>query len=126
MSSGAASVAEFPADPDAPTTWEALAAEVARIPHGRVLVIVHQRQDARELCRLLPGDTFHLSALMCGAHRRDVLDRITAALQGDGPCRVVSTPLIEAGVDVDFPVVYRALGGVDAMAQAAGRCNRNG
>jgi CRISPR-associated endonuclease/helicase Cas3 len=117
-------VAEFPDDPGAPTTWEALAAEVVR--HPRVLAIVHRRQDARDLCRLLPEDTLHLSALMCAAHRREVLDRITRALEGDGPCRVVSTNLVEAGVDVDFPVVYRALGGVDAMAQAAGRCNRNG
>jgi CRISPR-associated endonuclease/helicase Cas3 len=118
--------AEFPDDPNVPTTWEALAAEIDSRRHEQVLVIVHRRQDARDLCRLLPAGTFHLSALMCAAHRREVLDQIVRALDKGEPCRVVSTTLIEAGVDVDFPVVYRALGGVDAMAQAAGRCNRNG
>jgi len=109
---------------EAPTTWEGLADEVER--HDRVLVIVQRRDDARDLCRLLPPSTFHLSALMCAAHRREVLARVAAALRAGNGCRVVSTTLVEAGVDLDFPVVYRALGGVDALAQAAGRCNREG
>jgi CRISPR-associated endonuclease/helicase Cas3 len=109
---------------DAPTTWEELAAELKG--HDRMLVIVQRRDDARDLCRLLPSDTFHLSALMCAAHRRQELARITAAMDNRKTCRVISTTLVEAGVDLDFPVVYRALGGVDALAQAAGRCNREG
>lgn len=107
-----------------PITWEALAAEAGALK--QVLVIVHLRKDARDLCRLMPEGTFHLSAFMCAEHRRDVLARIRLALAEGRPCRVVSTTLVEAGVDLDFPVVYRALGGADAMAQAAGRCNRSG
>jgi CRISPR-associated endonuclease/helicase Cas3 len=117
-------VASFPGDA-APTSWQDLAGRIGR--HERVLAIVHRRDDARDLCRLLPEGTFHLSALMCAAHRREVLARIAEVMEdADLPCRVVSTTLVEAGVDLDFPVVFRALGGVDAMAQAAGRCNREG
>jgi len=105
-------------------SWEDLAAEVKG--HDQVLVIVQRRDDARDLCRLMPPGTFHLSALMCAAHRREVLARIAEAIKSKRTCRVVSTTLVEAGVDLDFPVVYRALGGVDALAQAAGRCNREG
>jgi len=117
-------VAEFP-PVDSPTTWEDLAERVAK--DDRALVIVQRRDDAHDLCRLLPEGTFHLSALMCAAHRRESLAEITRILkEPNEPCRVVATTLVEAGVDLDFPVVYRDLGGVDAMAQAAGRCNREG
>ena len=67
-----------------------------------------------------------MSALMCPAHRTEVLNRIRAALANGDPCRVVSTQLVEAGVDIDFPVVFRSIAGVDSIAQAAGRCNREG
>lgn len=108
-----------------PISWNELAREVEG--HERVLVVVHRRQDARELAQLLPDEgLFHLSALLCAAHRQTRLDDIRECLTKPGPCRVVSTQLIEAGVDVDFPVVYRALAGLDSVAQAAGRCNREG
>jgi CRISPR-associated endonuclease/helicase Cas3 len=106
-------------------TWEDLASEVEAEP--RVLAIVHKRDDARTLARLLPPNTLHLSALMCAAHRSRVLSRIRRMLRWTkGDVRVVSTQLVEAGVDLDFPVVYRAFGGFDSVAQAAGRCNREG
>jgi CRISPR-associated endonuclease/helicase Cas3 len=111
------------------TSWPNLAAELA--PRSQVLCIMHQRRDARELTAevdKLLGDesTVHLSAAMCAAHRSTVLERIRSQLGNGGTCRVVSTQLVEAGVDLDFPVVYRALGGIDSMVQAAGRANREG
>ncbi len=96
--------------------------------HEQVLCIVNTRRHARELFESLGNaeGTFHLSAAMCPEHRSAILDRIRVALARGDPCRVISTQLVEAGVDVDFPVVYRSLAGLDAIAQAAGRCNRNG
>lgn len=96
------------------------------------LVILNTRKDAMELARLLPREnTLHLSAAMCGAHRAQVIGEIRARLSRhatgeESNLYVVSTQLIEAGVDVDFPVVWRALAGLDSIAQAAGRCNREG
>ncbi len=115
---------------DAPAmTWPQLAARMAE--HQQVLAVVHKRDDARNLARELQGvapdePVWHLSALMCAAHRSEVLAEIKETLARGAACRVVSTQLVEAGVDVDFPVVYRALGGLDSIVQAAGRCNREG
>ncbi|MDS4029183.1 MAG: CRISPR-associated endonuclease Cas3'' [Candidatus Contendobacter sp.] len=115
----------LPEDLHAPTPWEALAAELAA--HPRALCIVDRRDDARLLHGLLPTGTVHLSGLMCGQHRSDVIENIKHRLKdADTPLQVVSTQLVEAGVDLDFPVVYRALAGLDSIAQAAGRCNREG
>lgn len=115
----------WPSDPCAPVAWPDLGRDLCE--HERVLAIVHRRKDAQELCDLLPEEgRFHLSALMCPMHRAAVLRAVQNALGGNGPCRVVSTQLIEAGVDIDFPVVYRALAGLDSIVQAAGRCNREG
>ncbi|ADE15049.1 CRISPR-associated helicase Cas3 [Nitrosococcus halophilus Nc 4] len=106
------------------TAWEELAEEL----HGydSVLCIVDRRDDCRTLHRLMPRGTLHLSGLMCGQHRSEVIAEIKQRLKAGEPVRVVSTQLVEAGVDVDFPVVYRALAGLDSIAQAAGRCNREG
>ena len=94
----------------------------------QVLCIVNNRLHARTLYQGLedmPG-SYHLTTLMCAAHRSKVLASVRAALRDGKPCRLVSTSLIEAGVDVDFPLVYRAEAGLDSIAQAAGRCNREG
>ncbi len=114
----------LPDDLNAGTDWQTIANEVTG--HDSVLVIVNTRRQARELHALLPPGTIHLSALMCGEHRSDVIAGIKQKLNNGEPMRVVSTQLVEAGVDLDFPVVYRALAGLDSIAQAAGRCNREG
>jgi CRISPR-associated endonuclease/helicase Cas3 len=74
----------------------------------------------------MPKTTLHLSANMCGEHRSDCIEKIKTALKKEEPIRVVSTQLVEAGVDIDFPIVFRAMAGFDSIAQAAGRCNREG
>ena len=114
----------LPADLRAPISWEALAADLEA--HPRALCIVDRRDDARLLHGLLPAGTVHLSGLMCGQHRAEAIAAIKQRLAAGEPLRVVSTQLVEAGVDLDFPVVYRALAGLDSIAQAAGRCNREG
>lgn len=99
----------------------------ALVERHQALCIVNTRGHAAELYERLRGSgTYHLSARMYPAHRSQKLAQIRSALESGEPCRVVATQLIEAGVDVDFPVVYRALAGVDSIAQAAGRCNREG
>jgi len=115
---------EMPDDFQQRRSWEELTGEIAG--HESALVIVNTRNDARELFRLMPEGTIHLSALMCGEHRSRVIADIKQRLQEGKPTRVVSTQLVEAGVDLDFPVVYRAMAGLDSIAQAAGRCNREG
>jgi CRISPR-associated endonuclease/helicase Cas3 len=116
--------AELPADFATSCTWESISDELRQ--YESVLCIVNSRNDCRELHGLMPRDTIHLSALMCGQHRSQVIAEIKQRLKDGIPTRVVSTQLVEAGVDMDFPVVYRALAGLDAVAQAAGRCNREG
>lgn len=93
----------------------------------QVLCVVNTRKEAQALYALLPEDgSYHLSTLMYPAHRQQVLSTIRQRLKAGLPCRVVSTSLIEAGVDVDFPHVYREQAGLDSILQAAGRCNREG
>lgn len=96
--------------------------------HRQVLAIVDTRNAAEMLARELgdESDCIHLSARMCAAHRRLVIEDVRRRLREDESCRLVSTQLIEAGVDVDFPVVFKTLAGLDSIAQAAGRCNREG
>jgi len=92
----------------------------------QILCIVNTRKQAQELYQGIADLTgsFHLSTYMCAVHRKLVLAKIRFALKQGKPCRVVSTSLIEAGVDVDFPCVMRSDAGLDSIAQAAGRCNR--
>jgi CRISPR-associated endonuclease/helicase Cas3 len=96
--------------------------------HDQVLCIVDTRNQARDLSAMLGSDAahLHLSLNMCAKHRSAKLETIRQRLKDGLPCRVIATSLIEAGVDVDFPCVFRAETGLDQLAQAAGRCNRNG
>ncbi len=110
------------------TTHEEIAARIAQ--HPRALCIVNSRKDAKIIYEHLPeGDLkFHLSRMMCSAHIRKVIDKIKVALTSDASTKiwVIATQLIEAGVDIDFPVVFRQEAGLDSILQAAGRCNREG
>lgn len=95
--------------------------------HEQVLCILDNKRQARDVFDLMQGgDAFHLSTLMYPVHRKRVIKEIQARLKDGRPCRVVATSLVEAGVDLDFPVVYRSLSGADSIVQAAGRCNREG
>ncbi len=105
--------------------WEELAGQLQG--QSQVLCVVNRRKTAQTVFHKLTGEgNFHLSTLMCPAHRKAVLTEIRRRLDEGLPCRVVSTSLIEAGVDVDFPAVYREEAGLDSVLQAAGRCNREG
>ncbi|MFW8628439.1 CRISPR-associated helicase Cas3' [Deinococcus sp. ME38] len=107
-------------------TWNELADELRTLP--QVLCIVNTRQHAEDLFKALGNgeENIHLSTNMCPRHRKRELATVRARLAARQPCRVISTQLIEAGVDVDFPSVYRAMGPLEAIVQAAGRCNREG
>ena len=98
--------------------------------HKRVLCIVNTRRDAKEIYERLPqeGITLHLSKMMCPDHISETIERVKTTLKDNKNeiIRVVSTQLIEAGVDIDFPVVFRQEAGLDSILQAAGRCNREG
>jgi CRISPR-associated endonuclease/helicase Cas3 len=107
-----------------PVTWAELAAELRN--ERQALAIVDRRADAEELARLTGEPCIHLSARMCPAHRLETIAQVKDLLIRGERCVVVSTQLVEAGVDLDFPVVYRAFAGAGSMAQAAGRCNREG
>ena len=114
---------------DQRTTWSELAAELALYP--QVLCVVNLKRHARELFTALNAvesetSAFHLSASMCPAHRQAKLAEVRRRLLASEPCCLISTQLIEAGVDVDFPRVYRAMGPLDSIIQTAGRCNREG
>ncbi|WP_406034453.1 CRISPR-associated endonuclease Cas3'', partial [Treponema saccharophilum] len=106
------------------TDWQTVADKLCEFE--QVLCIVQTRKDCRELHRLMPAGTIHLSALMCAEERSDVIAEIKERLRDGKTCRVISTQLVECGVDIDFPVVFRAIAGLDSVAQSAGRCNREG
>lgn len=114
--------------PEQPMGWDELAELFAA--KEQALCIVNLKRHALMLHETLRNmnvtDVFHLSTSMCPAHRKAVLDCVRHRLDHGEPCRLVSTQCIEAGVDVDFPFVYRSLAPLEAITQAAGRCNRKG
>ena len=106
-------------------TWEELGKTLNE--QRQVLCIVNSRKNANQIFQMLEGEgIFHLSTLMYPEHRRRILSEIRERLKAGEVCKVVSTSLIEAGVDVDFPAVFREEAGLDSILQAAGRCNREG
>ena len=113
---------------NAGSSYDEIAERLSR--HNKVLCIVNTRNDAREIFERLPkeGLTIHLSRMMCPRHVSKAIQEIKQALidNSETVVRVVATQLIEAGVDIDFPVVYRQEAGLDSILQAAGRCNREG
>lgn len=98
------------------------------LSNKQALCIVNVRKQAQSLFKKLPEGEgyYHLSALMCPKHRAAVLEEVKVRLRNKQRCIVIATSLLEAGVDIDFPVVYREVAGIDSLAQAAGRCNREG
>jgi CRISPR-associated helicase Cas3/CRISPR-associated endonuclease Cas3-HD len=106
--------------------WSELAGRLRDIPQA--LVVCNLKRHALTLLKELDGEdgVFHLSTNLCAEHRRAVLRTVRARLQAGESCRLISTQCVEAGVDVDFPTVYRAFAPLEAIAQAAGRCNREG
>ncbi len=108
-----------------PNQWTEVAAWI-RKEHS-TLAIVNIKRHAMELLDALDDpDVIHLSTLLCGAHRNEVLEEIRRRFAAGEPCRVVSTQVVEAGVDLDFGTVFRAEAPLDSIIQAAGRCNREG
>ena len=112
-----------------PITWDGLSEQIFKFKQA--LIIVNTKKDALELYNKLKyqvkyDDVYHLSTSMCSKHRQDILSEVKEKLQKNKSVFLVSTQLIEAGVDIDFPAVFRAIASLDRIIQAAGRCNREG
>ncbi len=113
---------------DTPLAWSEVAETMAE--GKQALAIVNTKKDAMSLLDALETqgakNLLHLSTYLCGAHRMSVIKQVKERLANKQPCLLVSTQVVEAGVDLDFPLVLRALGPLDSIIQAAGRCNREG
>jgi CRISPR-associated endonuclease/helicase Cas3 len=111
---------------DAPWSWADVADDLRA--HRQAMAILNTKDDAAAVLDELPDDpsVLHLSTRLCGAHRRRVLAEVRRRLNEGEPIRLVATQVVEAGVDLSFPRVLRALGPLDSIVQAAGRCNREG
>lgn len=106
------------------TTLETIAENASRCKNA--LIVVNTKKTAAELYSLVQGEKYHLSANMTPAHRSRVIEVVRKKLENGEPITVVSTSLVEAGVDLDFNTVFRQLSGLDSILQAGGRCNREG
>jgi CRISPR-associated endonuclease/helicase Cas3 len=117
---------EYDVQVDAPWTWTDVAKDLRA--HRQAMAILNTKDDAAAVLDQLPDNpsVLHLSTRLCGAHRRRVLAEVRRRLKEDEPIRLVATQVVEAGVDLSFPRVLRALGPLDSLVQAAGRCNREG
>ncbi|MDJ0687762.1 MAG: CRISPR-associated helicase Cas3' [Xenococcaceae cyanobacterium MO_188.B32] len=121
--------------PETAWSWQDLAEDIKQRQASQVLIILNTRKDALNALDATANANetntdylFHLSTLLCGQHRREVLEQVRDRLnpKNHRPCILISTQVVEAGVDLDFPLVYRAIAPLDRIVQAAGRCNREG
>ncbi|BAU65299.1 ATP-dependent RNA helicase SrmB [Stanieria sp. NIES-3757] len=116
--------------PDPAWSWQDLVKDLERREASQALIVLNTRKDALAVLDAIDSteedSLFHLSTLLCGQHRREILQQIRDRLKNKQPCILVSTQVVEAGVDLDFPLLYRAIAPLDRIVQAAGRCNREG